>query len=272
VKTNGNTWLKTGHGWLVLAVAVLLAQAGCRTATPEPWSYQWQQGAEGNPDTLYAINQDTGNIAVWNSFMKEWDVLRTDIPPLDWEGALARRDAWIKKGEEERVRQETEREAVRAAFAQLTLTEQVAKALEIEIRTYREPTPQEIEKVNKIHKKVVLAYTGELFKRGRGGAWVTESRRRLDWTVQRPDVKEGDIVVVFKALAPPCPPVEDYRPGVVRRKILREPPMYPSAVDVYLSSVAVPDKKLIFPVSPTIVEDVKTEIERQKALSDAGND
>lgn len=278
MKTNGNTWQKMGRGWLMLAAAMLLTLTGCRTATPEPWSYQWQQGSEGTAAAMYAVNQTTCDVAQWNTYTKEWAVFRTDIPPLDWDGALARRDVRIKEDEEELARQEAEREAVRAAFAQLPLAEQVAKAFAIETRTYKELTPQEASRFESSginHEKIMMSYTGDVFKQNRhwGTSKISAEARPDIGLEERPGVKGGDVVVVFTV---PVPALRRPTEALRRRMMTRRTRMLPTPVSpwakVYLSSMAAPDNKLIFSASPTIVEDVKAEIERQKALSEAKSD
>ena len=133
-------WQKMSGGWL-LAVACLLF-ASCRAPAPQVGRYQWNiVPHENEADTIYVIDQGTGEAAIWSGSEKKWrptDALPDSLP--DWNAIREERREQVKQ-RAERKKQEKEtrekRDALVKAFSQMPLEKQVAWAKKISIIKFR---------------------------------------------------------------------------------------------------------------------------------------
>ena len=208
---------------------------------------------EGASPTLYAINQNTGEVAQrrgneWVSIVKklDWDSIRTldEVQQEERENQDKAQEAWDTEEAARKAKNEALRDDFLKTIPQTPLAELVAMADDISI-VYRDEQ----------------AYWNERPKQN-GQLVPSRGRSRSSGAPTGfPQMKVGAFLVKFEAplkgleVAAPRPltprPPEATRPGLNEGKIT-----------FYLSHTS-PDNKTVFPAPETIVEDVKAEIKRQ---------
>ncbi|MCL1888864.1 MAG: hypothetical protein FWF96_08360, partial [Kiritimatiellaeota bacterium] len=278
-----------------------LREAARRKADMEATRYEVVPGIrEGAPPTLYAINQNTGEVAQrrgneWVSIVKklDWDSIRTldEVQQEERENQDKAQEAWDTEEAARKAKNEALQNDFLKAIPQTPLAELVAMADEISLLyqgqtdTYwTEERWQGIQVSDAITNENSLRY----FDNGRVYiiAWLKPDEQflRLERTtsgapINWPKMKDGDFFVKFEApvkgwVAPTSPFRTASKPmPIIRQRITPSPGAMPTPgvirpsnsegkITFYLSHTS-PDNKTIFPAPETIVDDVKAEIQRQ---------
>lgn len=224
---------KTRICWLA-AVAGLLMVAACRAPAPQAGQYQWTiVPHENEADTVYVIDQGTGEAARWSESLKKWipsDAMPDSLP--DWKAIREMRAEQVKQ-RAEREKQEKEarekRDALVKAYAKMPLEKQVAWANNISICKFRG------RRYVGLRADSTSCYEDclERFESLKGERFSAATMRLHPYKA----TDEG-LVVWFNGMADG------------------------SSLEFGLSRTPI-DSKQIFPAPETIIDDVKAEIKRQ---------
>jgi len=141
VRATKREWQKTSGGWLWAVVGMLFVSS-CRAPVPQAGRYQWAiVPHENEADTIYVIDQGTGEAARWSGSAKKWmpaDAMPDSLP--DWKAIREKRAEQVKQRaerEKQAIEAREKREALAMSYAQMPLEKQVAWANKISIIKFR---------------------------------------------------------------------------------------------------------------------------------------
>jgi len=210
-------------------------------------------GGDGGSPTLYAINQDTGEVAQWSGWQNKWIPGFNNVLPLDWndvrtqqEEQIKTRMAWAAEQADRQAKNEALRDGFLKTIPHILLAEMVAMADDISI-VYHEQDRYWNKRIKQPGRTLLI------------GDVSSSNMAPADF----PNMKVEEVFIRFetplKGWVAPSPVIVGGRPvpGAVYT-----PDTIPGKVIFYLSHTS-SDNKTIFPAPETIVEDVKAEIKRQ---------